>query len=135
MSSSEDWRVITPRLLEALPEGPGVFEIGNLVRTVLLVGAAELGLRSGVRAALTSPALQSRAHCIRFELAEDPGRRASERLDDYRRAHHGMPPLAHRTDPVARLVAPSRASRTPRITPRRPDEAPATSFLRASPAA
>ena len=112
MSTTTQWRVITPTLLDDLPDVPGVFEVGNLVRNVLFIGAAPTGIASAVRNAITSSRLISRAHCIRFEVGEDVEERVRVRLAEYRRAHAGALPYAHRDDPLTRILdrrPPSRA--------------------------
>ena len=102
---SAGWRVINPPLLDELPEGPGIFEIGNLVRSVLYVGAAPGGLAREIRAALTIPGLLTRAHCIRFEVADDAEAFAQRRLEDYRKVHAGRLPLGHRPGPLPGLAS------------------------------
>lgn len=104
MSTTAQWRVITPTLLEELPSDPGVFEIANLVRTVLFIGAAPCDLATTIREAVVSPRLMSRSHCIRFELADDAEARAGRLLAAYRQAHGGLAPYAHRSDPLTNLL-------------------------------
>ncbi len=113
MSTTTQWRVITPTLLDELPDAPGIFEIGNLVRNVLFIGAAPTGLAAAVRSALGSSRLVPRAHCIRFEVGENAEERARTRLAEYRHEHAGALPYAHRDDPLTRMLEarrpPSRA--------------------------
>lgn len=70
MSTTENisWRRFTLEIIGELPESPAVFEIGNLVRTVLYIGAAD----------------DLRAHLTRYwqELRPSPG-------GYYFRFHHG----------------------------------------------
>ncbi len=129
------WRVITPALLEELPELPGVFEVGNLVRNILFIGAAPGGIARSIREVLTTPRLLSRAHCIRFEVAEDGEDLARERMAEYRRAHGGTPPYAHRVDALTHILDTRRptARALPLARPGR--KAGPASFLRSSPSA
>jgi len=133
MSTATRWRVITPSLLEELPDRPGVFEIGNLVRNVLFIGAAPAGLSAAIRETLREPRLLSRARCLRFEVTEEAEDLARERMTDYRRAHSGAPPYAHRHDPLTSLLDARRppARALPVARPGR-KAGPAT-FLRTSP--
>lgn len=135
MPKATQWRVITPTLLNELPEMPGVFEVGNLVRNVLLISAAPTGIAHAIREALTQPRLLSRAHCIRFEVSEDGEDLARIRLAEYRQAHGGTPPLAHRHDPAMTLLEARRppARALPLARPGR-KSGPAT-FRRSSPSA
>ncbi|MDG2307362.1 MAG: hypothetical protein P8R42_22475 [Candidatus Binatia bacterium] len=135
MSTTTKWRVITPALLAELPDRPGVFEIGNLVRTVLFIGFAPCGIAADLREALTTPRLLSRAHCIRFEVSDEGEDRARERLAEYRRVHAGILPYAHRHDPLTSLLDARRppARALPLARPGR-KSGPAT-FRRSSPGA
>jgi hypothetical protein len=135
MSTTMEWRVITPSLLDDLPDRPGVFEIANLVRNVLFVGAAPLGLAGAIRETLTTSRLVSRAHCVRFEIADDAEERARRHLAEYRRTHDGMLPYAQREDALMTLLEARRppARALPHSRPGR-KAGPAT-FLRSSPRA
>jgi hypothetical protein len=93
MPVSNGWKLITPELLEALPDRQGVFELGSLVRSVVFIGGdADAGLRSMVREALAEPRLRMRARCLRFELTDDPRGRANQLVAEYRAAHGGALP-------------------------------------------
>jgi hypothetical protein len=89
------WRPITSTTLEELPEEPGVFELANLVRSVLFIGgSAAGGLRAELSSALNDPRLRSAARYLRFELTAEPASRAEEILSSYRAAHRGEAPPA-----------------------------------------
>lgn len=113
MPNTMQWRVITPTLLDELPELPGVFEVGNLVRNVLFIGSAPAGIASALREALMTPRLLSRARCIRFEVTDEGEDVARLRLAEYRRRHGGTAPYAHRQDALTTFLEgrrpPSRA--------------------------
>lgn len=88
------WHTLRPGSIEELPTAPGVFELGNLVRNVLLVGGEPgRALREVVREALSSPAVAIHARCLRFTLTDDPATALQERLSEYRAGHDGrLPP-------------------------------------------
>ena len=119
MRSWNGWQVISADLLERLPEVPGVFELGTLVRSVLYIGAAGHGIQSEVRRALAQ-GLQLRAHCVRFEAHADPVRAATEKLRKYRQSHGGDLPPAQPADLLPALV--SSATATPNGTAMHPGQ-------------
>lgn len=88
------WRALRPGSVDELPSEPGVFELGTLVRSVLLVGGEpDRPLREAVRDALAKPAVALQARCIRFILTADPASEVQSRLTDYRDGHAGnLPP-------------------------------------------
>jgi len=98
MAGSAGWVSIVPGALEELPERPGVFVVGSLVRNVLFVGSASEGIRAAVRAALDRPDLRGQARCLKIEPSDDPAQRLAEILTAYREAHDGALPPAQ---PVA----------------------------------
>lgn len=132
MPTTTAWRVITPALLADLPEDPGVFEVGNLVRSVLFIGAAPEGLAEAIRQTLVEPRLLSRAHCIRFERSDTADDIVRQRLAAYRRAHAGTLPYAHRNDAMTNFVETKRppVRALPLARPGR--KAGPASFLRSS---
>jgi hypothetical protein len=91
---SSVWQTLRPGSIDELPTAPGVFELGNLVRNVLLVGGEPgRALREVVREALSSPAVAIHARCLRFTLTDDPAAALQERLAEYRAGHDGkLPP-------------------------------------------
>jgi len=136
MGMASAWQPLTPTAVDALPDGPAVFEVGSLVRTVMYIGGdANEGLRAGVRRALADPKLRLRARCVRWELTSDPRARASQLLAAYRAAHDGaLPSEQPRVASTVRVFLPltpeTRApSPAPDATAKRA-VAPAASFLR-----
>jgi hypothetical protein len=88
------WQTLRPGSIDQLPTAPGVFELGNLVRNVLLVGGEPgRALREVVREAMSTPGVALHARCLRFTLIEDPTAAIQERLAEYRAGHGGsLPP-------------------------------------------
>src|SRR5262245_43483427 len=94
MHRKAEWIPIVPGAVEELPELPGVFVVGSLVRNVLFVGSASEGIRAAVRAALDRPELRGQARSLRVEPSDDPAGRLAEILSAYRDAHAGALPPA-----------------------------------------
>jgi hypothetical protein len=118
MTLSGEWRVITPGMVESLPDGPGVFALGSLVRSILVVGGDdELSLREAVERALANPRLRLRAHCIRIELAADPATRVREILAGYARAHGDRLPPEQPRAAASAATPVHRAIEAPRPNP------------------
>jgi hypothetical protein len=93
MAIGTPWQPLTAAAIDALPDAMAVFEIGSLVRNVLVIGGdANEGLRAAVRRALDNPRLRLRARCIRWELTSDPRARAAQLLAAYRASHEGASP-------------------------------------------
>lgn len=120
---TDHWHPLGPGALDALPDAPGVFVLGSMVRGVLLVGvASERGLRAAVGEAISRGPLASRARCFRFEACPDPRARQAELLDEYRRVHDGMlPPEQPAVGPSLRAVpGASRKGKADETEPPRP---------------
>ena len=130
------WLPLGPGTLDGVPESRGVFVLGTIVRSPLLVGVAEdRGLRSAVAEAVRGGPVARQARCFRFEACDDPRARAEEILAAYRAAHEGrLPPAqgATRPDPTAPVPArrvepatapsPERPARSTRPVPTRARE-------------
>ena len=88
------WIALGRETVGGLPDRPGVFVLGTMVRSVLLVGVAEeRGLRATVAEAIARGPLATRARCIRIELRDDPRPRQAELVEEYRASHAGaLPP-------------------------------------------
>ena len=90
------WLKLTADNIRAVPDAPGVIEIGNLVRTVILIDRGQGRLRERlekigpVPAAL--PAMVG-GHYFRFELTRAEDEALERRLKTYRAQHRGnLPP-------------------------------------------
>lgn len=90
-----------------------MFEIANLVRTVLFIGRADGSLRERLTAFVQEhPALAPTpsGFYFRYELVAAEEEAITSRLDAYRAGHGGLLPPAHREPPPALRVAPRRAA-------------------------
>ena len=94
MSTTDNisWRRFTLEIIGELPEGPAVFEIANLVRTVLYIGAAD-----DLRANLTKYWQELRpspgGYYFRFhEGKAAPEEALTTHLASYRAKHGGLLP-------------------------------------------
>lgn len=103
------WWPLTPETAAALPEDAGVFEVANLVRTVLYIGRGEGNVRA--RLALLSqpnstlPRLAG-GYYFRYELGASEEQLHATRLTDYCTGHGGhVPPGNRDTDRPLRLAA------------------------------
>jgi hypothetical protein len=133
MAIGSTWQPLTPDALDGLPDAMAVFEIGNLVRSVLYIGGdPNESLRASVRRALDDPRLRLRARCIRWELTTDPRARAGQLIAAYRAAHGGaLPSEQPRTAATIHALLPP-ASETRPYAPDAPAKRPveAATFLR-----
>jgi hypothetical protein len=123
--------------LAELPEIPGTFELGSLVRSVLLIGAAAEGIGRGVRRALADLGPQNHVHCVRWQFSPEPEELAARCLEEYRRAHRGASPPAQPRELLVAVPRPLLTSRTVVRAEEPPREDPVEGkiFLRAVPAA
>jgi hypothetical protein len=100
------WKALDWSTVALLPNSPGVFEIANLVRTTLFIGAATDSLVTTVTAHLETPsALHARAGRLYFRYAptEDAERMQSDLLACYGERHGGaLPPAQSKPPPTAR---------------------------------
>ncbi len=97
------WKSLDPAVVTRLPESPGVFEIANLVRTVLFIGAAPESLATTLTNQLQTPnALHARGGRLYFRYAptEDAERAQAELLARYGDHHGGTPPPGQSTSSV-----------------------------------
>jgi hypothetical protein len=100
------WKALDWSTVALLPDSPGVFEIANLVRTTLFIGAAPESLVTTITTHLETPAgLHARAGRLyfRFAATEEAGRIQAELLTRYGERHAGsLPPAQSKPPPAAR---------------------------------
>jgi hypothetical protein len=102
------WRRLTPETVAGLPEAAAIFEVANLVRTVLFIGAA-----GDLKTRLTTYVAEQVKHSacpggfyVRYELVDSAEEALTARLAAYRSAHAGLLPPANReASPALRLAA------------------------------
>ena len=93
------WRRLNPDIVADLPEAAGVFEVGNLVRTVVYIGAADGNLRARLAVlAIEQAKLPACAggHYFRYELTPREQETLATRLTAYREEHAGELPAGNR---------------------------------------
>ncbi len=103
-SAFSTWKALDWSTVALLPDSPGVFEIANLVRTTLFIGAAADSLATTVTSHLETPsALHARAGRLYFRYAatEDAARLQTEILARYGERHGGALPPAQSKQPTA----------------------------------
>jgi hypothetical protein len=103
-SAFSAWQSLDATAVSQLPNSPGVFEIANLVRTTLYIGAAAESLVATLTTHLGGPtALHARAGRLYFRHAptEDAERVQAELLARYGECHSGMLPPGQSTPPLA----------------------------------
>jgi hypothetical protein len=89
------WWPLTPEIVADLPEGAGIFEVSNLVRTVLYIGRAEGSLRTRLAVlAHPNPTLPRLAggYYFRYELGASEEDLHTARLAEYCAGHRGHVP-------------------------------------------
>ena len=100
------WKALDWSTVALLPNGPGVFEIANLVRTTLFIGAATNSLATSMTTHLETPsALHARAGRLyfRYAPAEDAERIQTDLLASYGERHGGaLPPAQSKSSQAAR---------------------------------
>ncbi len=94
MSTTENisWRRFTLEIIGELPKSPAVFEIANLVRTVLYIGAAD-DLRAHLMKYWQELRPSPGGYYFRFQQGKEAGEEAlTTHLASYRAAHGGLLP-------------------------------------------
>jgi hypothetical protein len=108
----ETWQVLTPEVIAELPEAPGVFEVANLVRTVLYIDRAQGKLREKLTALWQDPVklpVRPGGHFFRYELTSKEEEALQARLSAYRTKHQGqLPPINREAKKPLRVAAAAR---------------------------
>lgn len=103
------WRPLIPGELGQIPESPGVFEIGTLVRSLLFVGAAPQSLIMTLNGYILEvpPQLHQYAGGLYFRVltTSEPERTQDDLLARYRDCHGGSLPPAQSISPPPRIAA------------------------------
>jgi hypothetical protein len=103
------WQKLNPSTIECVPDAPGIFEIANLVRTVLYIGRANGDLRRRLAELGAIPEnvpASPGGYWIRYALAEDEEAALTARQDEHRTRHGGQLPPGNeaRPRPKFRLI-------------------------------
>jgi hypothetical protein len=103
------WQKLNPATIELVPESPGLFEIGNLVRTVLFIGRANGNLKERLDALGAIPEnvpASVGGYWVRWVAVDDEEAELAARQATHRDQHHGLLPAGNdaRPKPVFRLV-------------------------------
>jgi hypothetical protein len=103
------WQKLNPSTIECVPAVPGIFEIGNLVRTVLFIGRANGDLRtrlSGLGAVPENVPASAGGYWVRWAIADDEETALADRKAEHRTQHDGRLPAGNeaRPRPTIRLV-------------------------------
>jgi hypothetical protein len=107
------WQRLTADSVAELPEGPAVFEVGNLVRTVIMIGTAGGNLRARLGAILHEPTRCSSSaggYYFRYATSTDEAADLATRVAAYRAAHRGQLPPGHGDTPRVLRVVPRSAA-------------------------
>ena len=104
------WHKLNPSFIGAVPDEPGVFEIANLVRTVLYVGRAEGNLRQRLASLGTVPTnlpASVGGYYVRYCRHADEEAALAEAQTSYRESHAGHLPAGNESlpRPTIRLIA------------------------------
>ena len=92
------WLKLTSECIKALPNESGVFEVANLVRTVVYIGSGDGRLRDRIEAFGPVPSGLPPAvggHYFRYELTDNEDETIRRRLKGYRREHGGSLPVGN----------------------------------------
>ena len=90
MADFSPWLPLTAASLESMPDEAAIYEIGTLVRSVLLIGAATRGTLRNTLASLMQPhgvPLPPGRLYFRYKPSPDPALEARQQLNRYRRTH------------------------------------------------
>ena len=96
------WKPMTPALIADAPTCPGVYELGNLVRTVVFIGAASENLNEALTAHMHAPAtLHPHVGRLYFRVAplDEPEDAQTALIEEFRARHSGAFPVAQMTQP------------------------------------
>jgi hypothetical protein len=101
------WLPLTPETIAQLPELPAVFEIANLVRTVLYIGRAEGNLRGRLSTLAVDLILFPQTpggYYVRYACGGAEEETLHGWLERYRTRHGGRLPLGNSDQPARQEV-------------------------------
>jgi hypothetical protein len=100
------WLKLNPSTIECVPDAPGIFEIANLVRTVLYIGRANGDLRArlaGLGAIPENVPASAGGYYVRYFPADDEETALASRQAEHRAAHAGQLPPGNDALPRAKF--------------------------------
>ena len=104
------WKPMIPALIAEAPTCPGVYELANLVRTVVFIGAASESLAEALTTHLNAPATVPHCGRLYFRVAplEEPEEAQVALIEAFRASHNGAFPAAQLMPPPPLPEAPRR---------------------------
>jgi len=113
ITDTRTWQKLTPETIARLPEAGAVFEVANLVRSVVFIGRASGNLRRDL-GAYHQESLKQRpvpgGYFFRYEPTAREEEALEGRLGAYRKTHGGLLPAGNCETPVPLRVATRRAA-------------------------
>ena len=103
------WQKLNPFTIECVPDAPGIFEIGNLVRSVLYIGRGDGSLRrrlDGLGAIPENVPASAGGYWVRWVAVDDEETALADRQALHRAQHEGRLPAGNeaRTRHAIRLI-------------------------------
>ena len=103
------WLKLNPSTIESVPDAPGIFEIANLVRSVLYIGKANGNLRNRLAELGAIPEnvpASAGGYYVRYTPAADEETALAQRQAEHRAQHAGQLPPGNdaRPRPKFRLI-------------------------------
>ena len=98
MTTAGCWQKLDPATIESVPDVPGIFEVSNLVRTVLYIGRGDGNLHRRLEAFGTLPAELPPSiggYYVRWTEAADEAEVATELEASYRARHRNTLPMGN----------------------------------------
>jgi hypothetical protein len=92
------WQKLNPSTIELTPDAPGIFEIANLVRTVLYYGRGEGSLQRrlvGLGAVPANVPASIGGYWVRIALVDDEETALTQHQAGYRAKHDGRLPAGN----------------------------------------
>ena len=96
------WLKLNPSTIECVPDAPGIFEIANLVRSVLYIGRGNGDLRQRLSELGTIPEnvpASAGGYYVRYSLVDDEETALAERQAEHRSQHSGQLPPGNESRP------------------------------------
>jgi hypothetical protein len=105
------WKPLIPVFVAEAPSCSGVYQLANLVRTVVFIGAAGESLSEMLNEHLNAPAtLHAPVGRLYFRVAalDEPAGVQTALIEEFRASHNGAFPAAQLTQPTPVPVPPRR---------------------------